>query len=152
MEVVPSEETETSQPFSVPFHIHNSGYSSFYVKRAMCFEMSVGGGVLDGNHITNNMLIFPINSHVDRGHNETITCGIVKAPQITKADMVVVVEYSPWGLSRVYASRQYFHFKGAYVDKWQWIEISPEPVAKNVEDAIRRFDQQAERFRRMERK
>ena len=142
VEVLPMAETENSQPFSAPFRIHNGGYLSFYLKRAFCFESDLKNEMTEkGNgKIANVSTGVDLNRWLGSSHDAAVMCGFHILPRVTNADMTIVVDYSPWGLSRFFTSREHFRFTGVYVDNWQWIEVDPAPTEKEVDDQIRKGD------------
>lgn len=144
IEVLPMAETENSQPFSAPFRIHNAGYLSFDLKRVICFESKIEG--FQGN-VTGTMIVkdFPTGTEVEKGHNETVKCGIAHiTPPITGADLTIAVDYSQWPIPHTW--RKHYRFTGDYVDNWQWLEVSPAQTQKEVDDRIRRSDELLKSF------
>lgn len=143
MGVVPGGETENSQPFSAPFRIHNAGILPFYLKRAFCFESDLKNEITEkgSGKMTNVSTGVDLNRWLGSGHDAAVMCGFHILPRVTNADMTIVVDYSPWGLSRFFTSREHFRFTGVYVDNWQWIEVDPTPTEKQVDDQIRTGDE-----------
>lgn len=96
MEVSPKTELVNSQPFSVPFSIHNSGYLSFTIQRAVCYaaKVKIGNMMITDSGVGN---LHPPIDELESGHNETVFCNLAKvATRPSEADIAIVVDYTPW--------------------------------------------------------
>jgi hypothetical protein len=127
MTVTPADELEKSQPFSAPFRITNTGYLSLTIKSITFYvhELEVGGSNIGDNTVNNPAWN---NFDLDSGGSKTIRSNFLRSNVLpSKADIVIVIDYTFIGINR----RHYSRFEGAYVDNWEWM---PQPYADIVID------------------
>ncbi len=153
MEVSPKEEIEKSQPFSSPFTIHNSGYLPFRIERTFCYANNIQAAQTTIQDSVATWDTEPRNAEVESGHNDTVFCKWMhSAAPPSRADIVIVIDYAPFGFPATYTSRQYFRFVGAYIDTWQWGEKTTESSTKNaankaIERALDNLQKSQERLK-----
>ena len=140
MEVYPKEEIEKSQPFSVPFTIHNSGDLPFRIERVFCYANNIKAAQTTIQDAIASGDVEPRNAEVERGHNETAFCNWMHSDTPpSQADIVIVVDYAPFAFPSTYTFRQYFRFVGAYIDTWQWDEKTPDYAMEHkADEAVKR--------------
>ena len=135
MAISPQEPLETSQPFSVPFRIENTGYSSWWLQRTFCYyhKVQIGGNNIEKS--TSHSVGW--NHHtIERSEAETIRCNLAHAPVMpAAADIAIVVDYRPWR-KFPWIFRMIFRFKGEYVNNWQLLAQPSEEIQKDASSAV----------------
>lgn len=139
--VIPEEAVEPGQPFSAPFQVENTGYSSLYIERVFFCVRRVKFG---GSEVSNFVASYDnwANLVLDRGQGESIASHFLQSGMpIDDADVVLVVDSRPWSFFPQ-AHRSYFRFtrfEGPYRGVWTWLK---QPIG----DAQTEVDEQIEQW------
>jgi hypothetical protein len=113
---------QTSQPFAVPFRVHNAGYLSFQIKRVFVFVNELSGNGLFVWDQSFRMRKWE-EAVLGSGDDVSMEWDLYQGPVPQKADIIFVVDYRPFGVP--ITLRKCFRFVGAYGNRWQWLH---EPI------------------------
>jgi hypothetical protein len=131
LSVTPDAQLRTSQPFSAPFRITNTGYLSVKISYVILYLRQVDAGIVSFRDSTNGNRDWD-NFTLDRGDSKSIVSLFLDSPRPPqKTDIVWVIYYEFLGKTW----RRYFRFQGAYMDNWQWL---PQPYG-DIEDDIKKY-------------
>ncbi len=130
MEVNPWQIIHKNKPLSIPFHLENTGYLSFYVEHAFCYTDHMR--MQSGLSIVQNLVGPPEWEDMVLGNSQsgTINCKTDGMP--VSADMAIVVAYRPFR-QFPHTFKKYYGFHGIHGDDWQW---SPVPISEEMKSRI----------------
>jgi hypothetical protein len=149
IEVIPEQEVEPGQPFSAPFQVENTGYSSLYIERIFFCVRHVQWG---GAEIRNSVVSYDrwANTVLDRGQGESISSHLLQSGiPPDEADVVIVIDNRP---SKLFpqTERRYFRFTrfdGPYRGLWAWLKQPSHDIQADVDEQIQQWRRSTTRLR-----
>jgi hypothetical protein len=132
--VEPQAELKTSEPFSVPFQITNTGYLAINASFVLFYihDLQFAGDDIKDNIVWSRDWE---NFIIEEEDSKTITCSVTKGgPPPTRADVVVAVGYTYLGVKWT----RYFRFVGTHMDNWKWLPEPHDDITADIDRAVDR--------------